>query len=54
MSLLKPLCWMNRHDPIVAEVQWDGLSYRGQCGRCGKPIKRRRRGLWVLDLLSRD
>ncbi len=41
------LCWLNRHAPRSDEARWDGLAYVGHCARCGRPVRRLRKGVWV-------
>lgn len=43
------LCILGRHRPYRPAVKWDGLSYVGQCERCGAPIRRCAHRKWRLD-----
>ena len=42
-------CLFNRHVPDTDAARWNGLYYAGTCTRCGKPIRRVRKGWWVSN-----
>lgn len=46
------ICWLNRHTPARKSATWDGEGYVGTCARCGKTIRRVRKGVWKLDWLD--
>lgn len=43
------VCWLNRHAPTRNSASWDGENYVSTCGKCGKSIRRLRKGVWKLD-----
>lgn len=47
--MLRLLCLLDRHRPARRTARWDGATYAGTCERCGKPVKRLRKGVWVFD-----
>lgn len=47
-------CWLNRHTPADRTAKWDGEHYYGTCGKCGRRIRRLRKGVWKRDWLSDD
>lgn len=42
-------CLLNLHAPDAHSARWNGIYYAGTCTRCGKPIRRIRKGWWVSD-----
>lgn len=49
MHSIIPLCLFNRHKPVRPNVRRDARGYVGNCGFCGKNIRREARGKWVRD-----
>jgi hypothetical protein len=47
-------CWLNRHTPADRTAKWDGEHYYGTCGKCGRRIRRLRKGVWKRDWLNDD
>jgi hypothetical protein len=43
------LCLFDKHSPKRATTNWDGISYVGECRRCGHKIRRVSRGKWKND-----
>jgi len=39
---------LNRHRPTNRKVKWNGFNFVSRCCYCGKDIKRRIYGGWVL------
>ena len=51
INLLKYLLMcsiLNRHRPTNRKVKWNGFNFVSRCCYCGKDIKRRIYGGWVL------
>jgi len=48
--LLKRLmCLMNKHHPRRSTMEWDGVSYVGECRHCAARIRRLSHGNWKND-----
>lgn len=46
MRIELPFCVINRHQPVRADVHWDGWGYRSTCRFCGCLVERESKRLW--------